>query len=170
MSVSDTCATLMSPDLFLCVFYKRDEECIRQVLRCFLAELVKEYEECDGLIRINEKLPLVGLRALFVLLMPVDTRLRYWAMQYETRSMSRAPPAKVCVFLCTLRDSIVFSWMSDEVSESLCYSCVCERDCMNLNSGCCTVARACKNQQRKTAAEVIFLLLCCNVPLEKNSG
>jgi hypothetical protein len=107
-------SAVVCPDLFICVLYKRNEESLRKVLRCFLKELEKEYAECTPLLSLLELLPLVGLRAMFMLLMPIDTRLRYWVLQYETPSVAKAPPAKVFVFLCTLRDDIVTAWMSDE--------------------------------------------------------
>lgn len=107
-------SVFVCPDLFLCVFYKRNEESLRKVLRCFLRELEKEYSECTQLLVLLELLPLVGLRALFVLLIPVDTRLRYWVLQYQSVSVSKPPPTKVSLFLRVLRDDIIITWMSDE--------------------------------------------------------
>eukprot|EP00961_Rhodomonas_salina_P304956 3941797-Rhodomonas_salina.2 len=105
--------SVISTDIFLCIFYKRDEEALRKVIRCFLGELGKEYD-CADLAKLNEVLPLVGLRGLFLFLITADARLRYWTMQYETKSISKPPPKKVCLFLKELRDVIIPTWMSDE--------------------------------------------------------
>lgn len=95
------------------MFYTRDENAIRNVLRSCIEEMHKT-EDCSQLMQLNEKLPLVGLRALFILLIVTDPRLRYWAMQYETRTLTKPKPEKVCRFLKTLRDDIIPAWQSDE--------------------------------------------------------
>lgn len=110
-------ATPLPQDIFICVFYNRDDVALRKLLACFLGELEKEYD-CLELTQLNNMLPLVGLRAMFLLLIVMDHRLRYWAMQYETSNVSKPPPEKVCLFLRQLRDDIIPSWMSDERKNS----------------------------------------------------
>lgn len=95
------------------MFYTRDEHAIRRVLRCFLQELAKSHE-CSELEILNEKLPLIGVRALFLFLVVTDPKLRYWTMQYETKNIQKPLPAKVCGFLKCLRDEIIPNWKSDE--------------------------------------------------------
>lgn len=106
-------SSVIPQDIFLCVIYNKNEESLRKVLRCFLAELGKRHDCADHNILV-EVLPLVGLRALFFLLIVIDPSLRYWAMQYESRSLQKPNPAKVCLFLQTLRDVIIPQWMSNE--------------------------------------------------------
>eukprot|EP00961_Rhodomonas_salina_P136931 1841871-Rhodomonas_salina.2 len=95
------------------MLYNRDGAALRKVIRCFLQELQNDFD-CTNLQQLNESLPLVGIRALFLFLVIVDTRLRYWAMLYESRSIVKPPPAKVALFLRTLQDELVPAWMSDE--------------------------------------------------------
>lgn len=103
----------VSQDIFICMFYNKDTAALRKLLRCFLQELAKQYD-CKDLVILNENLPTVGVRALFLLLITTDPRLRYWAMQYQTKTIHKPPPKKVSGFLRTLRDDIVPKWMSDE--------------------------------------------------------
>lgn len=105
--------SLVKQDIFLCMMYNRDAEALRKVLRCFLAELSKAYD-CKDLTDLNESLPLVGLRALFFLLIVIDPKLRYWAIEYENKGICKPPPPKVALFLRTLRDDTIQQWMSDE--------------------------------------------------------
>jgi hypothetical protein len=93
--------------------YTKDEEAIRKLLRCFITELKREFDISE-IEQLNEKLPLVGLRALFLLLVSMDNKLRHWAVNYETREISKPPAAKVCLFLRTMRDDLIPNWMSDE--------------------------------------------------------
>lgn len=93
--------------------YNKDDKPIRKLLRSFLSELSEELD-CSDLKKLNETLPLVGVRALFLFLVTVDPKLRYWAMQYETRGLRKPDPGKVCLFLKTLRNEIIPDWMSDE--------------------------------------------------------
>lgn len=107
------CNGSIPQDIFLCMIYNRNEESLKKVLRVFLQELAKKYDCKDHKLLI-EVLPLVGLRAMFMLLINIDPRFRYWAMQYETSTIQRPEPKKICSFLRTLRDEIVPQWMSDE--------------------------------------------------------
>eukprot|EP00961_Rhodomonas_salina_P284675 3847388-Rhodomonas_salina.1 len=100
-------------DIFLCVMYNKDEEALRKLLRGFVQEVGKEHDTKDHAILL-EKMPLVGLRAMFLLFVVISPNLRYWAMQYETRAIAKPNPEKVCLFLRTLRDDIIPKWMSDE--------------------------------------------------------
>jgi hypothetical protein len=104
---------IIQQDIFLCVFYQRDEEALRKVNRSFLAEMGKFFDT-EKLLFLNENLPLVGLRGLFLLLIVIDPKLRYWAMQYETKTVKKPPPAKVALFMQTLKDVLVPQWMSNE--------------------------------------------------------
>jgi hypothetical protein len=104
---------LPAQDIFLCVMYTKDPDSIRKLLRCFISELKTEFE-CAELELLNERLPLVGLRALFLMLVCMDNKLRFWAMNYETKKISKPPPAKLCLFLKTMRDDHIPNWMSDE--------------------------------------------------------
>ena len=103
----------LKQDIFLCVMYTKDPESIRKLLRCFMIELKTEFD-CKDLELLVERLPLLGLRALFLLLVSMDHRLRYWTLNYENRGICKPHPAKVCLFLKTMRDSVIPAWMSDE--------------------------------------------------------
>ncbi len=105
--------TFIQQDVFLCVFYQRDEEALRKVNRSFLVEMGK-YFDSEKLLFLNENLPLVGLRGLFLLLIVIDPKLRYWAMQYETKTVKKPPPAKVALFMQNLQDVLIPQWMSNE--------------------------------------------------------
>lgn len=107
------CNGSIPQDIFLCMIYNRKEESLKKVLRVFLQELDKKYDCKDHKILI-EVLPLVGLRAMFMLLINIDPRFRYWAMQYESKTIQKPEPKKTCSFLRTLRDEIIPQWMSDE--------------------------------------------------------
>eukprot|EP00961_Rhodomonas_salina_P212459 2869217-Rhodomonas_salina.1 len=100
-------------DIFLCVLYNKDEEALRKLLRGFVGEVGREHDTKDHALLL-EKMPLVGLRAMFLLFVVISPNLRYWSMQYETRAIAKPNPEKVCLFLRTLRDDIIPKWMSDE--------------------------------------------------------
>jgi hypothetical protein len=51
---------------------------------------------------------------MFFMLVVVDHKIRHWAMKYEDKAVTRAPPAKVCTFIKTLRDDTIHKWMSNE--------------------------------------------------------
>eukprot|EP00961_Rhodomonas_salina_P074395 999350-Rhodomonas_salina.1 len=80
-------------DIFVATMYAKDDTPIRRLLRSFLHELSSEMD-CTDLGILVERLPLVGIRGLFLLLITVDAKLRYWVMQYETPELRKPNPAK----------------------------------------------------------------------------
>jgi len=70
--------------------------------------------KCPELCLLNEKLPIVGVRALFLLAINADQKLRHYIMENEAMGVHKPKPAKVCRFLRSLRDDIIPRWMSNE--------------------------------------------------------
>jgi hypothetical protein len=100
-------------DIFLCMLYNKDDNAIRKTIRPFLIELGKEFD-CSDLLYLVDCLPLVGLRAMFFMLIVIDHKIRHWAMLYEDNVVVKPPPHKVCIFVKTLRDDTIHKWMSNE--------------------------------------------------------
>lgn len=97
----------------MCMFYNKDDKPLRNIIRCFLQELKNE-STYDSLCQLTECLPLVGIRSLFIFLVVLDAKFRYWTLQYENGAIKKPKPAKVSIFLKTLRNDIIPKWMSSE--------------------------------------------------------
>lgn len=108
---------ILNEDIIIYVCYTEDINNLREFLRFFLTKITLEFKDFDNFPNFNElcdRLPLIGLKALFFCIILYDENLRYYIMQDKPKGLQNVDPHKMSNFIVNLQENIIIWWISNE--------------------------------------------------------
>lgn len=108
---------VLNEDIIIYVCYTEDIDNLREFLKFFLSKITLEFRDFKNFPDFESlcnKLPLIGLKALFFCIILYDENIRYYIMQDKPKGLHNVDPHKMSNFITGLQENVIIWWISNE--------------------------------------------------------